>query len=333
MEEYNSYRWERLEYLGLDFLYVKHIVKSNYNYEIRERDLINFIANISTYKDINEVELLNILEEHVYKKVFVFSIRQYKKNKEMPFIEEITNNILNVLFKERNDIKIENDEYFDGELDSCFRVIYYKNDDEFSIIKMSRIISVDTSNNLDDGTIEEDTIILYDCCKFIIDLNNKLVFMFFNDLNNSDGNISKEITYKKAAFRELFLNVSNRNILKYSFIQYLENYFQEYINDIKQGNQRKLVSIIEASSIDTKEEEKSLIRSVKRNYVHNRKRLDAIENDIKNEGLTISEIECCINGTIVDLRHEGEICCINNFLNEEVIKSVCKEFFNEYKLS
>ncbi|MPN01924.1 hypothetical protein SDC9_149137 [bioreactor metagenome] len=157
--------------------------------------------------------------------------------------------------------------------------------------------------------------------------------MFFNDIKGNSNSISQEITAKKAAFRALFNNVSNKNIIKYYTNMYLEKYFKDYMEDKRKENERKLISIIEASSLDDRDSEKSLIRSVKRDYVHNEKRLSAIENDIENEGLTISEIECRIDNSIIDLKMDGEISCINNFFDKEVIKNVCEEFFNGYKLS
>lgn len=332
MKDYNSIRWERLEEIEVEFSYIKFVVKKLYKYQIRENGVSDFIKNIENYRDIDQCELLNILEEETYKKAAIFSIRQYKKNKEMPIIDDITNPVLKLLFKEKNDIHLNNDEYYDGELDSCFKVTYLHKSDNFVEIKMARIVDITVNENLDDGTENLFQMTLYDCCKFIIDINNKLVIMFFNDIKNNNTS-SQEITTKKVAFRLLFNNVSSKNIIKYYINMYLEKYFKDYMEDKRNKNERKSISIIEAASVDDRDSEKSLIRSVKRDYTHNEKRLNAIENDIENEGLTISEIECCIGDSTIDLKMDGEISCINKFFYKEVIKNVCEEFFNGYKLS
>lgn len=331
MKEYNFIRWERLKELGLDFSHIKSTIRQSFECQIRENDIDNFVKSINKYNAIDECSLLNLLEEDAYNKALIFSIQKYKKNKHMPIVEDITNTMFMLIFKELNDINTEDGKYYDGELDSCFKVAYYNRVNNLANIKLSRVIKSQLLEELEDGTSDSTDIEIYDCCKFLIDINNKLVIMFFNDIKTNDTNPSREITIKKHAFRSLFTDVSSRNILKYSLNNYLEQYFKDYMDDKRKGIQRKLISVIEASSVNGIEEEKSLIRSVNKDYEHSEKRLVAIENDIAKEGLTISELECCNNEIIVDLKMDGEICCINNIFSEEVIKNVCKEFFNGYE--
>ena len=332
MEEYNLLRWERLEEIGVEFSYVKSVVKEIYEYPIKENTIEEFRDNIKNYKDIDEVRLLNFLEDETFKKTAIFSIIQYKKNKDkVPVIEDVTNDILNVMFKEKNDISFTDGEYYNGELDESYKVTYYYKDDNFVTIKMACVINENSSETLEDGTTEDYSIKLYDCCKFIIDIEKKLVTLFHNDIKSNIISISKQVTNRKIAFRTLF-NITSKNILKYYLNTYLETYFNTYIEEERAGNSRKLVSIIEASAIDNNNQERSLIRSVKRDYVHSKKRLDAIEDAIINENLTISEIECSLDDVVIDLKMDGDISCINSFLYKEVVENVCKEFFNGDRL-
>lgn len=329
MNKYNSIRWNRLKELGIDFKYIKKTVKNKYDYEIKEKTIDKFIEGINNYKDINEIELLNIIEDETYKKASIFSIVQYKKNKNMPIIQDMTS-MLNAYFIEKNEINIDPTDC-NYELDEIFRVTEYIQKEKFAVIKLARRINVKIIEPIDDGTIDEDEKEIYDCCKFYIDIVNKLIIMFFNDIKESDMNPAKEITYKKSAFRSLFDGVTNKNMVRYFMNEYLEAFFKEYMKEYKNGENRKLISIIEATS-NGEDEERSLIRSVKKDFIHNKKRLEAIEYDIENEGLNISEIECCIKGNFIDIKMGGEITCINTFLYKEVIEDVCKEFFEGYTI-
>lgn len=70
MIRYNSIRWKRLEELGMEFSYVKNVIRTTYNYQIREQDISEFRKNISSYKKITEVELLNLLENYKWRLIF-----------------------------------------------------------------------------------------------------------------------------------------------------------------------------------------------------------------------------------------------------------------------
>lgn len=332
MNKYNEIRWERLIEVGLDIGYLKKKVKEIYNYEIRENSVDLFIENISKYKEIKQIELLNQLEEETYKKAHVFNIKKSEKNKDNPIIDELTT-MLNILFKEKNEITFNDGEYFYGELTSAYKVTFYKCNNKFAIIKLARKFSFIEQTVNEDSTIDEDQKNIYDCCKFYIDLEEGLIIMFFNDIKEGNLSPSKEITLKKSSFRQLFSNVNSQNMVKHHLNLYLENYFRDYMKEKRDENEKKLLSIIEATSLNIgAEEERSLIRSVNREYKHSIKRLEAIEDDINNEGLTISEIESCINGNSINVKKGGEMFCTNTFFYKEVIDDVCKELFGEYKL-
>lgn len=332
MDKYNEIRWERLINVGIDILYVKKKVKEIYGYEVRENSVNLFIKNINKYKDVNQVELLNQLEEEAYKKAHIFNIKKPEKNKDTPIVDELTT-MLNIFFKEKNEITFQDGEYFSGDLTSAYKVTFYKCNNTTAVIKLARTFSFTEQIVNEDSTIDEYPRDVYDCCKFYVDLQKGLVIMFFNDIKESSLNPSKEVTLKKSSFRQLFNNVNSQNMVKFHLHLYLEEYFKEYMNDKQNENEKKLISIIEATSLNiSSEEEKSLIRSVNRDYKHSIKRLEAIEYDVNNEGLTISEIESCINGNSINVRKGGEIFCINTFFYKEVIDDVCKEFFGGYRL-
>lgn len=326
MEVYNQIRWDRLEELEVDIEFIRRVVKEEYGYELREVSITELRENISRYVDIREEKLLDRIEDSTYKKANLFTIKKFKKNVNIPIIDELTS-MLNVYFMEMNsigDVK---------ELDEQFVITDYKKDDKFAIIKMARkFTTIIQSPNEDDGSIDEFEKEIYDCCKFYIDLEMNLVIMYFNDVKESNMGPSKEITYKKSCFRNFFNGVSSKNLVRFFVNMQLEDYFKIYMEEKRNNNERKSVSIIEATSQDDDIAEKSLIRSVNKDCEHSDKRLDAIEYDIENEGLTISEIETLIDGNTIDIKMTGEITCIDTFLYKEVVIGVCREFFGGYEL-
>lgn len=329
MEEFNEIRWKNILRLGTPFDYIKGIVKDIYGNVIKENDLEEFIHNIGKYKKIKEIDLLNEIEDYFYKKVCIFSIMKYKKNTVYPICEDIYNIAFNDLFKSRNNINMKDGEYFNGKLDEFFTVTYYRIiDDNFAEIKLSRVKNISYTNEVAvEGEIEECSNDIYDTCKFVIDLKNRLVFMFYNDVVINESVDPREITVKKEAFRNLFAGVSNKNILKYNIDAYLKEYFLEYMKEIKDDNPCKLISVIKTLSTD---KETSSLKSINYTYEHRRSRLEAVEDDILNYGHIVAEIESNINGNMINLKNDGEITCINACFDKEVIKDVCKEFFNNY---
>ncbi|MBD5643176.1 hypothetical protein HYH96_04620 [Clostridium botulinum] len=331
MNNYNKIRWDRLIELGISVEYVKTLIKKNYGYEIKENNLNEIKINMEQYGDINETELLNKIERYSYNKISIFFCRQYKKDKEEPLFSDLSNEVFQSYFKSDNTINMDNGKYYTGELGECFKVLYFnKINNTHVIIKMAKVIELEVSEENDRGEIEEYTKDSYDFVKFVIDLNKKVIFMFYNDFIGKTNSYKKEITSKKTAFRMLFTNVSSKHLLKYNIDEILENYFKDYMKEIKEKKPKKLISIIETIMVNG---EKSSLKSIQHDYNHNPKRLEAIENEVNNEGHTISTIECMVNGNSININNIGEIICQTNFFNEEVVKNVCDEFFNGYELS
>lgn len=332
MQKYNKIRWNRLIKLEISVDYTKSIIKKIYNYEIKENSLEEIRDNISKYNSIDEFELLNLLEQNSYDKISIFYCRRYKTNKSEPLFEDLSNDIFINLFKKKNNINMKNQEYYKGDLGCCFKITYCtKTDTNFVIIKMAKVIERDFTRESNLGGIEEYTEELYDCAKFIIDLNKKIIFMFYNDFRGTDNSYEKEITLKKDAFRNMFSAVSKKNLLKYNIDNKLESYFKEYMDELRKKEPRKLISIIQ--NFGENNGKKSSLKSIQHDFNHDPKRLDTIEYEINNKGYIISDIECVINGNTININNLGEITCETSLFNKEVVKSVCEEFFNGYELS
>lgn len=327
MIKYNEARWNNIIKNNIPFDYIKSIVKDKYNNVIRESNVVDFKKNINTYKKIDEFNLLNEIEENFYNRLAVFSIKRYKKNTSFPICDDIQNMAFNDVFKSKNRINMDSNEYYEGELDQFYSVVYYNIvNEQFTEIKLSRLREEQFTKE-DDGDIETITEEIYDTCKFVIDCQNTLVFMFYNDFIVNDNICPRAVTEKKEAFRNLFPGVSNKNILKYNIDNYLNKYFFSYMKEINENNPCKLITIIKTLSFDGE----SSLKSINYNYEHRKSRLEAINDDVKNHNHTIAEIECNINDVLVNLKHVGELSCNNSCFSKEVIEDVCKEFFEDYK--
>lgn len=214
----------------LDFDSVKRIVKNRYDYDIIESCLEDFFKYINEYDDIDELELLGILENESFIKMSVLNMRKIKKAPHYPICEEILNPMLLQLFKSKNNIKSK--EYV-GELGECYEVIYYnenrnKDDIKNLDIKIACVRSFEKKLTKEDGVIEEIKEEIYDCARFIIDIDNKLIYMFYNDWPNGYNSNVKGYTEKKRVLYTIFHNASQGNVLSYVLSDSLTDYFKDY---------------------------------------------------------------------------------------------------------
>lgn len=327
MEDLNFLRWKRIKESEMPYTYIKEIIRENYGYEVRENSLDEFIENVKTYNAIDEGFLLSIIEEDVYKKLKIFFMKDLEKYDEHPIKETLSNILLKDYFKNKNRITIDGNEYYEGPLDNCYRVVKYKEYNNLFEIKLACVkncIEVVTEAN---GIQNELSIDVYDSVKYVIDIENKLVFMFYNDIIEGNFKNNKEVTNRKRSFCQLFENVNSRNLINYELVRNLQDYFNDYIKEIEDGNIKKSISIIESIH---ELGEADAIKSTASSYRHSKKRIDAIKFAIDNEGHMISTLECIVNSNSIRIRHIGEIFLQDCTFQPEVMESVCKEFFRGY---
>ena len=254
-------------------------------------------------------------------------MKDLAKYKDHPIKEALTNIIFKKIFKQNNRINISGNEYYEGNLDSCYRVVKYKEYENVFEIKLACIKScIETETQLD-GEQAEIAIDVYDSVKYIIDIEKKLVFMFYNDI--LEGNFKKktEVTNRKRAFCKLFGNVSSSNLTNYEIVGSLQDYFNDYLNEIEANDVKKSISVIE--SLHELGEANSL-KSIASDFNHSKHRIDAIKYAIDNEEHIIATLECIVNSKSIKLRHIGEIFLQDCTFQPEVMESVCNEFFKSY---
>ena len=325
MEKLNELRWERLKSINLSYEYIKNIIKLKYNYEVKERNMDEFIKNISNYKTLIESELLIFLEKYSYEKLSIFSIKKSERQKEYPIRDELTSPINKMLFNQKNRIKLnggESEFTYDGCLDNCYKVVYYCEDENKIEIKLACLKNFTyEESDQSTGVVEEINEELYDCAKFIINMDKNIVLMFYNDNSKIIPNL---VTAKKSAFQKLFSDVNQSNLLKYNLSKYLGDYYKEYLKEIENNDTRKLISIISTKSVFGNS---NAIKSISDNYVHNKLRLEAITHAIEHENHIIHTIECVLNGSVIRFKHSGDISLEDSIFKEEVVENVYKEFF------
>lgn len=321
----NTSRWNRINEIEVDFNYIKRLTKKYFDYEIQEACTGDFCKNIKKYKELDENKLLNVIEKNAYKRLIVLSMRALVNNPQHPVINELTNDTFKELFKQRNRINIKNNETYNGSLDNCYKVTYYNEDDCFVEIKMARVKDYEEEYNNNPGITLKRKLIIYDCCKFIIDLNQKLIFMFYNDVSKTNIGQGKEVTDKKKSFYELFTKATQGNILAYIIHDSLNKYFLDYMNEIEANDPKKMISIIETSNMIIG---RKATRSTSIEYVHERETIDAMKRYILTKGYHVSLLECKINSELIKLKGTGELFIESTILTGEVFKNVCKEFFN-----
>lgn len=329
MDNYADFRWTRLEGIINDFEYIKDIVRKKFNYEVKESSIKEFKKNIKNYKTINELVLLSLVEEYSYKKLTILTMRKLKKIPQHPVYEELSNPAFKQLFKINNKIFMENDKEYSGELDSCFKVVKYNEIDNKVIIKLACIKECTYMDVIEDGIQCERLSCDYDFCKFIIDLDTQLIYMFYNDVNSSNNN-GKDVTEKKTIFYSLFKKATRGNILSYDISRELNNYFLDYINEVNENDPKKLISEIESSNLLGP---RNSLKSIDHNCKHNKLRLEAITNAINGEGHYISTIESTVNSKLYRIKASAEIIAETSFFSKEGLNSVFQEFFKNDKIN
>lgn len=305
---------------------IKKIIKEKYDLEIQ--DIKNFIDNIERNYNDNEIdEILFEAERYSYKKLMIFSIKDKQ-------IEELTNPVFKEDFINRNNIiNMKDKEKIKG-LNENIRCTYFTEYDKFFIIKMAQKKEVIVEKQTSLGILEERSY-YYDSVKFIIDKEESLVFMFYNDANIiADGDVDngKAITEKKTALYRMFIDGNNRTLYGYDSSEELNQYVIKFLEEAAEEDKIKDVErhII---LIETKDpvESKNNLRSSKKDCRHNKYRLQAIKYALENEEHIVKMLECEISNKIVIVK-ENEIILNGPFFEMEVINNVCKEIFPEYKL-
>ena len=324
MESLNTLRWNRIKESGIQFTYIKSIVKNLYDYEVKENNIDSFINNIKDYKNIEEGILILNIEKDIYRKLRIFSMKDLKKYDKHPIEEVLTNPMFKMVFENKNRINIKDGIFDKDDLDTCYRVIYFNeksNIFEFRLACIKRSIEIVRDEI---GCEDEIETHIYDSVKFIIDLNKNLVFMFYNDILSGNFKANIEASNRKKAFMNLFDNVSMKNLIAFYISKNLSNYFKIYIQEIDKGNPKKLISIIETMCTLDK---KNSLNSTADDFKHAPIRLEAIKYAIDNEDHDIATLECIVNSRNVRLRSGGYITLQDSTFKMEVIKDVWKEFF------
>lgn len=327
MKELNLLRWKRIKESEIPYIYIKEIVKNNFDYEVRENSLDEFIKTLNNYSNIDEGFLLSLIEEDVYKKLKIFYMKDLKKYKEHPIKESLTNIVFKNLFKQKNRININENGYYEGNLDSCYRVVKYKEYGNIFEIKLACVKSCIEIEIQEDGEQDEVSIDVYDSVKYIIDIEKNLVFMFYNDILEGNFKNKTEVTNRKRAFCKLFDNVSRNGLANYEIVESLQEYFNDYLNEIELNDVKKSISVIESLH---ELGEANALKSVASDFKHSKHRIDAIKYAVNNENHIIATLECRVNSKSMKLRHIGEIFLQDCTFQPEVMESVCNEFFNGY---
>lgn len=327
MKYLNSLRWKRVKESEIPYIYIKGIIKHIYGYEVKEDNIDEFIEKIDSYNNINEGFLLSAIEEHVYKKLRIFSMKDLMKYDEHPIKSTLNNKVFKQLFKQKNRINIDENEYYIGNLDTCYKVVKYNENGNIFEIKLACIRNSIYTEIQADGVQDEVSIDVYDSVKYIIDIEKELVLMFYNDIFEGNFNNNKEVTNRKKAFFNLFENVSNSNLVNYELTQNLLEYFYEYLKELNDNNIRKSISLIETFN---KSGKANSVRSKASDFNHSEHRIKAIEYAIEKENHSIATIECVVNSNSIRLRNNGEIYLQDCTFQSEVMESVCKEFFRSY---
>ncbi|MEG0297435.1 MAG: hypothetical protein RR620_12020 [Clostridium sp.] len=324
-------RIDRLTSLGIRFSDVKSIVKDKYDYEIEESSFKEFMNNIQEYNDIDEYELFDLIENRYYKKISILSMRKLKKEPNYPICDELLNPMLLSVFKQTHDINLLGTPDFNYELSECYKLVSYKENIvnnsiksiEFKIACIRSYINKEMSETAE---LEEREQEFYDCARFFIDLDNKVIYMFYNDWPIGYASTTNGYTEKKRYLYAIIKSATKGNVLSYILSDSLTEYYNEYYDETENGKSRKVISHVECMYND---EKVKAIKSTDYEYKHERKTLDAIKYVIDNKGYHIAVIECLIANKLVRIKEDGSIFVDNSGVCEEVLMYVCKEFIRK----
>lgn len=326
-------RWERIKTINVDFNYIKNIVNDKFGYEIGDISLEDFIYNIDKYKNIEIDLLLHYIEKNYYSKVSILYMRKLSdkgNGPEYPVYDELLNPVFNNEFKRKNRIyKQQNQEYI-GELDNCFKLTYYKETSKYVEIKMARIFNYSNIIN-NNGITKEVMKSLYDSFKIIIDLEEKLILMFYNDIPVSSVNQGHQYTCKKKAFYELFTKANKANILSFIISDALTEYFIDYLNEIENCDIKKRISLVEVKNL-LGDKSQQATRSISHECNHDKYTIEAIKKLILDNNYHVFSLECIIKSNIIKLKYNGDITISNGIFSKEVLEIVCREFIKYHRL-
>lgn len=324
MDSYNNLRWERVKKSLLHFDNIKMIVKSLWEYELREDNIEEFLNNIGKYKDIDEGVLLCNIEPHTYRKLIVYDMKDIAKYDVHPIISNL-DTMNKLYFISKNKINIKPQQHYKGKLDSTYRVTYY--DDSTSGVfemYMASVKKYPIRNISDDGEHDEYYEEAYDSIRIIINFDTKKVFLFYNNIDISREH-DKDIKHRKVDFCNLFFGeVKNSNLIKYNFSDILTKYVLDYIEETKNNENKRLVNTIEINGIKIRN---STIKTSEPDFNHSLKTLEGIEEKLLTNMYRVCTLECKLSNTLIKVKYDGEISLFDSTFQSEVVENVYKEVF------
>ena len=329
MKAFNKLRWERIQESKFSFEEIKKYIKKIFNCEIKESSLTELLSRIDKYENINEELLISHIEPLIYKKVIIYSMKDLKKYDVHPIINTLSENPLEKeYFKSHNRINLASRQFYEGDLGSVYKIIYYddtKND--IFEIRMACIKELEIKSIHNLSVMSTRNINVYDSIKIIINLREGLVSIFYNDIPESKEK-DKDNTQRKSDFSSLFFGkVTKNNLVKYTIAYELTEYINRYLREEEDGKSTKLVQTIELRGILKL---KSEDRSSEEDFIHNKNTLKGIKEKLDSGSYKVAILECNIKSKMVKFKDDGEIVLYYSTFQPEVIEDVCKEVFNGY---
>lgn len=328
MSNLEELRWNALKNINFPINILKQVVRDKFKCEVKEDDIDEFIKKIDSYTEIDDKKkLLFLLERNAFKKLSVFSIKSIH-------IDEICN-FFKLDFINRNQMMfLKDNEQLIG-IGEELKCTYYSENERYFIIKQALVKTIEIEQSPDSYSQIKDYE-YYDFVKYVIDKDEEIVFMFYNDINSiakeSDEDKSKIFTKKKMSFYNMFTNGNKYSLKNYSINCELDKYIfnlLEDLNDSQDNHLNKTVTLIET---EDPKNSRNNYRSGKIDGKHNIYSLNAIKYSLENEGHNVKSIWCIINDREFLLKNKGEIILTEPYFGMEVIEDVCKEIFADYSL-